>query len=208
MRNRWTSFLFGSLLVYVGVAMAHGCGSSGPLFGTGGAGGASRGAISAVSGPSAGSVANPVPDALAESGSRLRVRWRVGDDGARDFVGFYDTLRKEDCFWRLMADDVVRCAPTGWGAGPYFLDNKCAVRVIYNSPCLGAPPYAITNDDSCVIRSRIFAIGQKVPLPATFYYLAANKACVAWIADPAFDFYEIGAEIPPAAFVGSSIVIE
>lgn len=45
-----------------------------------------------------------------ESGSRLRKIERVGADGSREFAGWYDSERDEDCAFRKI-DSVARCLP-------------------------------------------------------------------------------------------------
>lgn len=55
----------------------------------------------------------PVPSALAaESGSRLKAKWLVAEDGARYFTfNWYDRERGHDCSFLLAADGVQRCLP-------------------------------------------------------------------------------------------------
>ena len=64
---------------------------------------------------------NPVADAKADpatSGTRLKAKYYAGADGSRQFVGWHDAQRDEDCYFGAAADGVLRCAPfrgdRGW----------------------------------------------------------------------------------------------
>jgi hypothetical protein len=57
-------------------------------------------------------------DALGES-------LLVGDDGARQHVGFRSTKLDENCVFQVMADGVARCVPEGRRGPVYFSDAAC-----------------------------------------------------------------------------------
>ncbi len=51
-----------------------------------------------------GAFADPVPVAIAQDpGKRLRARYLVGDDGSRQFLGWHDEERNEDCSFSTTA---------------------------------------------------------------------------------------------------------
>lgn len=72
---------------------------------------------------------DPVPDAAADpntSGDRLRARYLVATDGARQFMGWRDTERDEDCAFTKTADSETRCIPSSTlYASGYFSDSDC-----------------------------------------------------------------------------------
>src|SRR5262249_36764419 len=47
--------------------------------------------------------------AAAVSGSRLRAKYLTTADGARQFVGWYDSQRKEDCSFDVAEDGQMHC---------------------------------------------------------------------------------------------------
>lgn len=94
-----------------GDALAN-AGTSGPNGSSGDEGttGASGGMIADM----VGDMMDPVPDAdaaPATSGKRLRARYYVGEDGSRQFVGWHDKERNEDCSFSVAEDGKTRCLP-------------------------------------------------------------------------------------------------
>lgn len=72
-------------------------------------------------------LADPVPRAAADSGSRLKAEFLLGEDGSKDYqIGmdrapngtaqygklYWDSERNEQCFFFLAGDGVSRCLPT------------------------------------------------------------------------------------------------
>jgi hypothetical protein len=71
-----------------------------------------------------------------ESGSRLRRIDRVGADGSREFAGWYDSERDEDCLFNRfpwMPSTIRRCLPAMnefyVADPPRFLDESCTRAV-------------------------------------------------------------------------------
>jgi hypothetical protein len=83
-------------------------------------------------------VIEPVPDAAAEpaqSGDRLKARWRVGSDGSREFAGWYDSGRSENCSFQLV-NGSMRCLPAyGATASGYFSDASCTQPLFVGVGC-------------------------------------------------------------------------
>src|SRR5688572_6213959 len=140
MRNA-IHFLGGSFTVYALMAACSAGGKGGgdqtassggaATQGSGGVNTNSGGAdgIAGLSDPSAGKpsgmggiigeMMDPVPDAQAESGTRLKARYYVGEDGSRQLIpGWFDTQRNEVCYFGIASDGNLRCTP---GGGPNFL---------------------------------------------------------------------------------------
>jgi hypothetical protein len=214
-------FLSG-VAVYFGVASLHAC--SGPdslptwatssvSVGTGGAPGwASTATASTASGGGkggAGGMMNPVPDALAESGSRLKAQWIVGDDGSKSFAGFYDSARKETCSFILMYDGTRRCIPFGAAVSSYaghYTDAACSnlISATYVSTCFVTPTYAYSiPGDICTGAYKLYQVGPKFSPPVVYY--VTNGSCKQAVPDPAYEYHLISAEIPPSAFVAATI---
>lgn len=201
-------FLLGSFTVYAALAMAHGCGPSGPLpFGSGGASASTASSAHGGGGAlSAGSMMNPVPDAFADSGSRLRVQWMTGDDGSKQFSGFYDSKRKETCGWRKLYDGNTYCTPAAGVAYSNFSDAGCTQQpVMVVAPCTPAPLYTVTYN-ACAADVHVYQRGAKLAL-ATIY-TGTPSQCIALPPTVGYDYFALGAEIPPSAFVSATIVTE
>ena len=113
----------------VGQGGAAGYDASGGATGASGSEGgivdASRDTFDAV----ADALLDPVPEADAQdatSGTRLRARRYVANDGATQFVGWYDSLRQVNCLFRSVDSGQFRCLPTD--LAPYtglFSDANC-----------------------------------------------------------------------------------
>jgi hypothetical protein len=97
-------------------------------------------------------LADPVSVAHAQSqpAERLRARYLVAEDGSRQFVGWHDTGRDEDCSFGFAADGAQRCLPaTQYGVWGYYSDDQCTVPItgVLPSACPIVTPYALRTDD-------------------------------------------------------------
>lgn len=220
-------FLSG-VVVYLSVATIHACGGSvpSPTFassssamggagGSGGSGGAGGAKASASSG-AGGSMTNPVGDALADSGSRLKAQWIAGDDGSKFFNGIYDSKRNEDCQFLPMIDGKSHCVPAYSSlylfdppyAVPEYIDANCMIRVASSAKyaCKKSPAYVhLTPDPSCPTYD--FLIVAPMLTPA-IVYKKTNNTCVASPPEANADYYSIGAHVDPSEFVVSTIVTD
>jgi hypothetical protein len=215
-------FLSG-VAVYFLVAILHACGGSTPAqvaatsSGAGGNGGAPDWAQTATTSSGkggAGGLINPVPDAEAESGSRIKVQWLTGEDGSKQFAGFYDSVRSESCLYYPMSDGKRHCAPfglAGYGLGVYYADAACAMSLAYVhvSSCPANYAYASSHENqSCgaLPTWRIYTLGAKV-VPAMMYQKSgANCNMVNVPAD--YEFRVPGPEMQPSLFVAASLVTD
>jgi hypothetical protein len=156
----------------------------------------------------------PVASAqAAESGTRLRAIWQVAEDGAKQFLfQWRDTQRNEDCSFGLAGDGVLRCMPgTAINFGGYFSDADCTQRLFYqvaNSACVvqGSTLGTLTESAGCEYRSRRFIV-TPITRPAMIHVLS-NGTCTETPSTTSFDYFAVGAEVPPSSFVAASNQVE
>lgn len=202
----------GSFTVYVAVAVVHACSAAPPLEfdGTGGAGGSVADGTTGRGG-SSGSITDPVPPAAADpvNGSRLKGKYRVADDGSKEWAGWHDSQRNEDCQFRVGTDGILRCYPTALYAVGNFADSGCSsTPVAPNFECLGTPKYVLKNNDtmSYCPTSRLYAVGTKIN--SSTIYSGKPGACYASQVPQGMSYYTLGPEIPPSSFVSATISVE
>jgi len=121
-------------------------------------------------------LADPVANASAESGARLKAQYLAGADGSKDYqLGlsywvapntnggdhpthiYYDSQRMEQCSFAVAADGAMRCLPLDFYVDNYALyqDVACAQRMVpipasqpgCNTPL---PKYVTTLDTATV----------------------------------------------------------
>lgn len=231
-------FLGGSLMVYVLMAAcsAGTKSKSGPgqQMATGGST-TSQGAAAAVgttagapvsgsngdpgSGGIIGEIMDPVPDADAEtSGTRLRARYYVGEDGSRQFVGWRDNVRNEDCaFWKGTSG-VLRCTPFfGTGPATYFADSACTQPVTITAKASGSAcgitaPAAqyVYLSDACGANRQRYTVASQPTVGSVF--IKAGDACTDVTAayQSTYDIFTLTAPepAPDSAFVAASEQVE
>ncbi|WP_437527443.1 hypothetical protein WME79_42810 [Sorangium sp. So ce726] len=161
---------------------------------------------------------DPVPDASADpmSGSRLKARYRTTEDGAKvyDTTRWFDSTRREICAFYLAADGQERCLPGLVDASiatpisGYFAESSCTKEVVmYKKGC--TPKYAYNtaqSDAACdalTNRIRMFSVGERLS-GTTIYIPNSAGACTAVTANSAYDYFPLGDEIPPSAFVAAT----
>lgn len=183
--------------------------------GGGGAGGASTGATGTSGGGSDGgltdALTDPVPSAHADPapGSRLKPKFRLGDDGAKEYLGgvWWDSDRNEDCSFAVAADGKTRCLPKG-SDFRYFADAQCATPMVLTQGTCSAPKYGISNvEAACGLdapATKVFAIGGATNPP--MIYGKSGSSCFAiGPTTPDWTYYTVGAEIPASSFVAGNI---
>lgn len=219
--------LVGSVVVYLTVATIHACGpsvavsaSAAPNGASGiGGVGASTGTASGSDGAggSSGNVLDPIGDAHAnESGSRLKARWYKGIDGSKEWLGWYDNRRGEDCLYAIASDGVTRCLPEKhvYLASAYA-DENCVVPLAnVGSGCqVGSDlaKYAIeTNPPICPDQTATYSY---LTITGKFngdeyYNKSLSGKCSKTPVPPGFTYATVGSEVPPSEFVEASIVVE
>lgn len=189
--------------------------------GAGGAGGVDRPDV-AIGGADAGrgderpgaldALLEPVRDADAQttSGTRIKAKWLVTADGARQPNGWYDSMRKEDCGFSPASDGKTRCLPV---SSPYhtvvFSDGACTQPIGRSlSPVVdgGCPAptakYALHVDySSCptVASYRLFSVGSAAAAPSAAYDRSTGPCAVTTV--PAGYAWFALTEVAPAEFV-------
>ena len=163
---------------------------------------------------SAGKDGAPGKDGAATTvdGSRIKARYLVAEDGARELLGWRDTMLDTDCSFMVASDGATRCLPgtkyVGNQAAVFYSDDACAVPValwINAPPC--APPTpkygVITDTDACVSTSRVYELGAGMasPLPSMFRALE-GQGCIAY--PPIGSIYQYTAPLAPTGFVAAS----
>ncbi len=164
-------------------------------------------------------ITDPVKEAKADvnqSGTRLKARFYAGADGSKQFVGWHDTLRNEDCAYGVAADGETRCIPSGKPVSNIFADAACTQGLADVFKGCATPPTVVstvqnlpnTTCGSLPSRTHLFPVG--TIFSGTLY--AMNGACV--VADPNIfgtasrDFYSVLPEVPATAFVQATIQVE
>jgi hypothetical protein len=150
----------------------------------------------------------------AASGSRLKARWYVAADGARQFASFHDSELKQDCEFSLASDGVVRCLPKFVFSSPFFLDSACTERVIWDSICgipQGAPvAFALpvpANDcggnPSVRYDTRYYTAGEEVK--PNVLYQSGPAGCTESTVFHAGVYRRLSPEIPAPSFVAAKL---
>jgi len=139
---------------------------------------------------------------LAHSGTRLKLRWYVWDDGTAQWEPsqLFDTARGEWCYPRPWDDGVSYCTP-GAEDG-VFSDAACTTPVVKADPGLGyLPAYVawgnhITDSYDSPYRvavSSVHAVGDMIATPATVYQIYDGVCAAAPYSG--FTYYAPGAEV-------------
>jgi len=217
-------FLSG-VAVYFGVATLHACGGTDSLApwsavtgGTAGMGGASAMSASGAGGKASGGggMTNPVPDAQAESGSRIKAQWLAGDDGSKFFSGMYDSKRKESCSFLPTTDGKRRCVPLADSmylydpsyVVPEYIDPNCTIRVAVSAAyaCKATPSYAhVVANQSCPTYDFVAVAPMLTP---PMVYKKSGNMCAAGPPTANADYYTIGAHVDPSEFVAASVTTD
>lgn len=148
-----------------------------------------------------------------KSGTRLRARYTMGADGSREFVGWHDTERHEDCSFRQGDSEKLRCIPTAHPVLDYS-DADCTMPVVTLPPqldCDGNPPkYVLAMDytEACAPEARLFEMGAAIQTTIDPVYRSTAQGCQQLGAGAMPVFYEVGAEIPMTELVEGRIVME
>lgn len=164
------------------------------------------------------------------SGSRLRLKYLLGDDGSQLFVGMYDSQLATDCAYGTASDGVTRCLPTAHGTVG-FLASGCSStsgpQVMVTPSCF-APKYGvlasnghITTDFgasiSCAaaVTNTVYSAGAVISdtfdadLGAAENYVIVNGACqgVSTVQQNA-TLTRVRSEMPASPWVAANIMTE
>lgn len=201
-----------------GGAVATGGGAGGAAAGGGGiAGSPGSGATGGTSGTDASedspfdaifdALTDPVPDAKAnESGTRLKAKRRVASDGAKQWIAWHDSQRKEDCYFQLAEDGVWRCMPSSGGGGSYYSDAGCSqlVATFATQPvCLPKYMYEATSTSAACgpeTRYKAHALGAKLSLADL--YVKSGAQCTKQAVPAGYAIYATS-PVPASEFVSA-----
>jgi hypothetical protein len=203
----------GAVMVYVVMAACSGS-ERGNIAGGGGSSGASgEGGGAPHDGGLLDAITNPIPDAWAESGSRLKAKYWKAEDGARGLIPYTwrDSQRGEDCDFGLASDGTTRCLPMSLPVS-YYDDAACTVPLlsIPKTGVCGSYKYAaLPTAIGCnpATGPRIMPVANLLNV-ATVYAKDADGKCALKIALPSLNYYSVGAEIPPSSFVAGAVEID
>ena len=177
-----------------------------PPIGTGDHGGSGQ---SGSDGGLVDALTDPVPSASADGGSRLKPRFFLGDDGAKQYLSnvWFDSQRNEDCSFTVGGDGKQRCLPQG-AAFNLYADAACATAIVFVEAGCTAPEYALSKTDSTCggpSQMHVFSVGAATT-PSAFYTLnGASCQGLGPAPTTGYLFFPVGAEIPASSFVGATL---
>ena len=140
----------------------------------------------------------PVP------GSRLVPVFLAAEDDSRQFVGWFDRARGENCSFAVSGDGVMRCLPTDGIQARHFADASCKQRIAITPSC-SVPRYVVESEPiACAadVRHQVRELGARLR-PLAVYFSEANGACTRVPIDPTMMYVRVGPEVPPASFVAA-----
>ncbi len=148
---------------------------------------------------------DPVADAAAQSvsGSRLKARYWVGEDGSKQFAGWYDSQREEACSFQDYGDGVPRCRPSSGAFASYFLDSGCTVPLfnVYDTECSTAPKYG-TALSGCT--TQLYQLAANTP---SMVYVGKPGACTGTMPPAGYTYYS-GTLVSASVFVAATEQVE
>jgi len=136
------------------------------------------------------------------AGTRLAPLFLIADDESRQFIGWFDRVRGEDCSFELAADGQVRCLPSEAIEATLFADASCKRRLALAPACSSAR-YVIEREAACGERRRfhVFALGRRLRPASAF--LETERGCSRVPLDEMGVYVAVGDEVPPALFVAA-----
>ena len=154
---------------------------------------------------------DPVGSAHADpaAGSRLKPKYRVGEDGAKEYLAglWFDSQRNEDCSFAIAGDGKTRCLPQGTEFR-YYADASCETPMVLLQNACSPPKYAVSSiEAACGLdpsAMRVYAVDQ--PTTPAMIYGKQGASCFA-IGPSASDYqyFTVGAEVPASAFVAATV---
>lgn len=200
-------------MLVVGLVLA-GCG--GGSDGAGGGSGASGGGNGATGGGGgAGGNAGTggigaAFDREALSGTRLKRRYLQGDDGSRAPLGFFDTMRNENCDFLITDDNHHRCLPQQGTAivATFWFDSGCSERVAFSEFCTAAT-LGYQYSEACPRQVAPYPVTKYTPT-VTSLYVGTPGACtgVNPTSYPGFTFYRLGTKLNASVFARAEVKVE
>jgi hypothetical protein len=169
--------------------------------GSGGSGGGSGGSGGSGSDGGTGAIA----DCPNTSGSRLHPRFWGTSDGFRQFIGWHDSQRNEDCSFAAAADGTQRCMPnTNVSVNVFFSDLGCT-KPIAQSPSCQPPSYVFGRDGtfSACAANQLFPVTGSATIGAQVY---AKTAAGCLPLTPSHGAYvTLGPQVDYTGFVAATV---
>lgn len=156
----------------------------------------------------------PAPDAtqLFTSGTRLKAKYQQGEDGSRQFIGWYDSKLKEDC-WFVQTKDGLRCLPGLYSSSTmFFLDANCTHAIAMKQNNCSASQFYASAASPAGSCQPVYTVGKYgaaiTSLPDLIYYGEPGN-CKGTASKPyaGKSFYEV-VEVPNSEFVAAEIQID
>lgn len=177
---------------------------------TGGTGGESAGTGGSISSGGSGGLGSNQLD-IYQSGSRIKMRVGTTPDGAKQWIGWHDMQRNEDCGFQIASDGMTRCLPSaGANISNIYSDAQCTVHMGYYAACSPAPTLAVAlgtylTGGQCDRTVHIF--------PVTGIYTGnvfqkSGNSCGMITRDPSVAFASLGPEIAASEFQSMTVGIE
>jgi hypothetical protein len=178
---------------------------------------------------------DPVSDAIASPGTRLKGKFYLSDDGAKEYqyvpeviLGnsngvhqlWYDSQRQEDCIFGTADDGKIRCMPTDtvyWDGA--YADAQCTVGMVLVAvppiQCnFTAPKYAIlTTYDTCGSSpptKKVYSLGQQLNLQSMPpVYRMQNGTCT-YMGNTGSNgpWFKVGAQVQSSSFAAATPMID
>ncbi|HEX8789530.1 MAG TPA: hypothetical protein VF765_01165 [Polyangiaceae bacterium] len=134
-----------------------------------------------------------------------------GEDGSRQFMGWFDTARQIDCSFAVATDGAWRCMPAGADAGRFYADAACTQRLATVPKGCSGPAYATVREvPACVWQSsrQVFAVGERYAGPLAYWTDGGACAAVTSADLVGYDLYRLTDEMAPSSFVAASRQVE
>ena len=151
------------------------------------------------------------------SGSRIKMIVLNTPDGAKQFNGWRDVTRNEDCSFVPTSDGMTRCLPTPVPQSAtifdyalfHFADAACTMPVVrLPASCSPLPTYILTATVSgCQTSITYTAVNQRGQM-YTSAYQRSGANCTSTAPDPMYVFYGLGAAVPLSSFQTATRAVE
>jgi len=158
---------------------------------------------------------DPVTDVAADTstgGSRIKIKYMVGNDGSKLSTGFYDSQLKVDCYPQLASDGTTRCLPSAIGLQRVYSNSSCSGEQTFGySIAIGSCPInpykygRLMDENVCSQSSSIYNMGMET---TDKYYVLAGTSCIDISTIPGYKFFKATNEVLPASFVKMQLEIE
>ncbi len=143
------------------------------------------------------------------AGTRLKVRKLVGDDGAEQQIGFFDTQLNMNCAFTKASDGSMRCLPTTTlQGGTYYIDAGCTQPIV--TGCDDGSQYVrVAMNVGCVgggVVTRVYDRGNAVTMQP---FVGTPGNCMqSMFTGTVGEALTVGAEVAPTLFVAATEVVE